>query len=97
MFSADESELGWLGRAKNWIALAILVCMLVGIATERVHRMRCAFAAAAAMMGLLLWMNLAPGLKLVSTRRANLASNRPTCRCVRCASHMHWLDVSVAV
>jgi len=58
IFRSHSSEIGWLGYAKNWIALAILVGMLVGIASERVHRMWCAFIAAAFMMGLLLWMNM---------------------------------------
>lgn len=38
-FDVHVNELGALGPAKNWVALAILVLMLVGIASERVHRM----------------------------------------------------------
>jgi hypothetical protein len=32
-------ELGVFGRAKAWLALCVLVAMLGGIASERVHRM----------------------------------------------------------
>ena len=40
--------------------------VLLLIASERVHRMWCAMLGAAAMMGLLLWMNMAPSLGMVS-------------------------------
>ncbi len=66
VFSVHESEIGWLGPAKNWIALVILLFMLIGIASEKVHRMWCAFIAAGFMMGLLLWMDMAPDLGTVS-------------------------------
>ncbi|KAI8465106.1 MAG: transporter [Monoraphidium minutum] len=65
-FTMHAKELGFLGPAKNWIALAILVVMLVGIASEKVHRMYCAFLGAFAMMGLLLWMNMVPSLEMVT-------------------------------
>lgn len=65
VFKVEMSDLGWLGPAKNWIALAILVLVLVGIASERIHRMWCAMIGAGMMMGLLLWMNMAPSLSLV--------------------------------
>jgi hypothetical protein len=39
VFSVHANELCGLGRAKNWVALAILLLMLVGIASERIHRM----------------------------------------------------------
>ncbi|KIZ07798.1 hypothetical protein MNEG_0156 [Monoraphidium neglectum] len=38
-FDIHAKELGGLGPAKNWIALTILLLMLAGIASERVHRM----------------------------------------------------------
>lgn len=38
-FEVHANELGGLGPAKNWIALAILLIMLAGIASEKVHRM----------------------------------------------------------
>jgi len=38
-FEVHANELGKLGPAKNWIALGILLLMLVGIASEKVHRM----------------------------------------------------------
>ncbi|WIA39472.1 hypothetical protein OEZ86_005570 [Tetradesmus obliquus] len=60
------SEIGKLGYAKNWLALAILLGMLVAIATEKVHRMWCAFVAAFAMMSLLLWCNMTPSLAKVT-------------------------------
>jgi len=63
----DAHELGWLGRAKNWIALAILVAMLLAIASEKVHRMWCAVVASFCMLGLLLWIDMAPGLPEVMT------------------------------
>ena len=44
------SELGGLGPAKNWLALAILVLVLVGIASERIHRMWCAMIGAGLMV-----------------------------------------------
>jgi hypothetical protein len=62
------SELGNFGHAKNWVALAILVLMLVAIGTEKVHRMWCAFVAAFAMMSLLLWCNMTPSLAKVCGR-----------------------------
>ncbi|KAL4436773.1 hypothetical protein ABPG75_003912 [Micractinium tetrahymenae] len=65
VFQAEVSDLGWLGPAKNWIALGILAAVLVGIASERIHRMWCAMIGAGLMMGLLLWMNMAPSLALV--------------------------------
>jgi hypothetical protein len=58
-------ELGGLGRAKDWIALGILVAMLVAIASEKVARMYCAVVASFLMLGLLLWLDLAPDLKTV--------------------------------
>jgi hypothetical protein len=58
-------EVGWLGRAKIWFALAILVVMLVGIATEKVHRVWCAVLASFAMLGLLIWLDMAPDLSTV--------------------------------
>jgi len=60
-------ELGWLGRAKNWIALSILVAMLLAIASEKVHRMWCAVVASFCMLGLLLWIDMAPDLATVMT------------------------------
>ncbi|KAL4423292.1 hypothetical protein ABPG77_004561 [Micractinium sp. CCAP 211/92] len=65
VFQVEMSDLGWLGPAKNWIALGILAVVLVGIASERIHRMWCAMIGAGLMMGLLLWMNMAPSLSLV--------------------------------
>lgn len=50
----EASELGGLGPAKNWLALTILLLVLVGIASEKIHRMWCAFIGAGLMMGLLL-------------------------------------------
>jgi hypothetical protein len=38
-FDVHANELGGFGRAKNWVALSILLLMLVGIASEKVHRM----------------------------------------------------------
>lgn len=58
-------DVGLLGRAKAWIALGILVLMLAGIASERVHRMWCSFAAAFAMMAVLLWAGIVPSLAMV--------------------------------
>ncbi|GBF88485.1 hypothetical protein Rsub_01198 [Raphidocelis subcapitata] len=66
-FTVHANELGGFGRAKNWVALAILLLMLVGIASERVHRMYCAFLGAFAMMSLLLWMNMTPSLETVTS------------------------------
>lgn len=50
VFKVEMSDLGWLGPAKNWIALAILVLVLVGIASERIHRMWCAMIGAGMMV-----------------------------------------------
>ena len=50
VFRAEMSDLGWLGPAKNWIALGILVVVLVGIASERIHRMWCAMIGAGLMV-----------------------------------------------
>lgn len=38
VFRVEASELGALGPAKNWIALAILGVVLVAIASEKIHR-----------------------------------------------------------
>ena len=50
MFRAEVSELGGLGPAKNWLALAILILVLIGIASERIHRMWCAMIGAGLMV-----------------------------------------------
>lgn len=65
VFKSEVSELGGLGPAKNWLALAILGAVLVGIASEKVHRMWCAMIGAAFMMSLLLWMGMPPSLAMV--------------------------------
>jgi hypothetical protein len=57
----------WLGVGKIWIALVVLIVMLVGIATEKVHRMWCAMIASFAMLALLLWLDMAPDLTTVIT------------------------------
>ena len=50
MFQVEYSDLGALGPAKNWIALGILALVLVGIASERIHRMWCAMIGAGFMV-----------------------------------------------
>lgn len=50
VFQVEMSDLGWLGPAKNWIALGILAVVLVGIASERIHRMWCAMIGAGLMV-----------------------------------------------
>jgi hypothetical protein len=86
------SELGNFGYAKNWVALAILVLMLVAIGTEKVHRMWCAFVAAFAMMSLLLWCNMTPSLAKVrrawalwskGSERSNAHSGRVGCKATK--------------
>ena len=50
VFQAEASDIGGLGPAKNWLALTILLLVLVGIASERIHRVWCAMIGAAAMV-----------------------------------------------
>jgi Na+/H+ antiporter NhaD/arsenite permease-like protein len=65
VFQVEASDLGGLGPVKNWLALAILLLVLVAIASERIHRMWAAMIGAGFMMSLLLWMNMVPSLSLV--------------------------------
>jgi Na+/H+ antiporter NhaD/arsenite permease-like protein len=67
VFWAEFSELGGLGPAKNWLALSILGLVLLGIASERIHRVWCALIGCSFMLSLLLWMDMAPSLALVVT------------------------------
>ena len=88
VFRSEVSELGGLGPVKNWLALAILMLVLVGIASERIHRMWCAMIGAALMVGGLGWGGVGCG-------RTQAGGEGGACRSiVPCAGRTH-ADVCV--
>eukprot|EP00887_Chlorella_sp_A99_P000899 scaffold5.g899.t1 len=62
VFEVQASELKGLGPAKNWLALAIVLLVLLAIASERIHRMWVAMIGCSLMLGLLLLMRMPPSL-----------------------------------
>eukprot|EP00887_Chlorella_sp_A99_P002871 scaffold6.g2871.t1 len=66
VFSVQYAELKGLGPAKNWLSIAIVILVLIGIASERIHRMWCAMIGCGLMLGLLLLIDMAPSLEVVT-------------------------------